>query len=92
MNRLVLLVHHGQINKLVFIRLFIILSFLKVIYIFSADDKSYTPKWNSIDNKVNRVSYHGSYEIRDGFPLNIFGRTGIIGRGLLGRYGPNHAG
>lgn len=71
-------------------------SILKVFHIaqkiFSADDKSHTPKWNSVDNKVNRVSYHGSYEIRNGVPLNIFGRTGIIGRGLLGRYGPNHAG
>lgn len=25
-------------------------------------------------------------------PVNVCGRTGIIGRGLLGRYGPNHAG
>lgn len=24
--------------------------------------------------------------------MNVGGRTGIIGRGLLGRYGPNHAG
>lgn len=27
----------------------------------------------------------------DGYPLNPVGRTGIIGRGLLGRWGPNHA-
>ena len=27
----------------------------------------------------------------DGFPLNIRGRTGLKGRGVLGRYGPNHA-
>lgn len=27
----------------------------------------------------------------DGRPLNPVGRTGIIGRGLLGRWGPNHA-
>ena len=24
-------------------------------------------------------------------PLNIRGRTGLSGRGILGRYGPNHA-
>lgn len=27
----------------------------------------------------------------DGYPLNPVGRTGIVGRGLLGRWGPNHA-
>lgn len=27
----------------------------------------------------------------EGFPVNPIGRTGIIGRGLLGRWGPNHA-
>ncbi len=26
-----------------------------------------------------------------GRPLNIRGRTGLKGRGVLGRYGPNHA-
>lgn len=40
---------------------------------------------------MNRVSFHGPYEIRDKYPLNPYGRTGIIGRGLLGRWGPNHA-
>ena len=24
-------------------------------------------------------------------PLNVKGRTGVIGRGLLGKWGPNHA-
>lgn len=34
----------------------------------------------------------GDYTIsEDGYPLNPIGRTGIIGRGLLGRWGPNHA-
>lgn len=34
----------------------------------------------------------GDYIINeDGYPLNPIGRTGIIGRGLLGRWGPNHA-
>ncbi|CAK9826394.1 ADP-ribose pyrophosphatase, mitochondrial [Anthophora retusa] len=55
-------------------------------------DTSFTPKWNAIDGKVNRKSFMGNYVInKDGYPLNPIGRTGIIGRGLLGRWGPNHA-
>lgn len=49
------------------------------------------PKWNSLDGKVNRVSYEGIYEIVKGRPLNPRGRTGLCGRGVLGRWGPNHA-
>jgi len=30
-------------------------------------------------------------QVIDGWPLNIRGRTGLKGRGVLGRYGPNHA-
>lgn len=33
----------------------------------------------------------GTYKIENGYPLNPIGRTGIIGRGVLGRWGPNHA-
>lgn len=34
----------------------------------------------------------GEYVINeDGYPLNPVGRTGIVGRGVLGRWGPNHA-
>lgn len=34
----------------------------------------------------------GNYIVNeDGYPLNPVGRTGIVGRGLLGRWGPNHA-
>ncbi len=40
---------------------------------------------------VNRISHAGRYEIFDGLPRNPQGRTGISGRGLLGRWGPNHA-
>lgn len=47
--------------------------------------------WNSIDGNVNRVSFHGPYEIRDGYPINPAGRTGLTGRGILGKWGPNHA-
>lgn len=51
------------------------------------DIQKLKPKWNSLDGSVNRVSFCGSYKIVDGLPINPFGRTGIIGRGLLGRYG-----
>ena len=30
-------------------------------------------------------------QVRNKLPLNIRGRTGLSGRGILGRYGPNHA-
>lgn len=51
------------------------------------------PKWNELDGHVDRRSHTGLYKIdpTHGVPLNPFGRTGIAGRGLLGRWGPNHA-
>ncbi|XP_046966210.1 ADP-ribose pyrophosphatase, mitochondrial [Vanessa cardui] len=52
---------------------------------------NFSPKWNSLDGKVNRESYMGLYNIVNGYPLNPVGRTGICGRGVLGRWGPNHA-
>ncbi|XP_065336342.1 ADP-ribose pyrophosphatase, mitochondrial [Cloeon dipterum] len=49
-------------------------------------------KWNDLDNGVNRRSYLGQYKLDDkGRPLNPIGRTGVQGRGCLGRWGPNHA-
>ncbi|XP_030385266.1 ADP-ribose pyrophosphatase, mitochondrial [Scaptodrosophila lebanonensis] len=53
--------------------------------------ETFKPQWNQLDGNVNRVSYHGAYHIKDGLPRNPIGRTGISGRGLLGRWGPNHA-
>nr|6CO7_A Chain A, Predicted protein [Nematostella vectensis]6CO7_B Chain B, Predicted protein [Nematostella vectensis]6CO7_C Chain C, Predicted protein [Nematostella vectensis]6CO7_D Chain D, Predicted protein [Nematostella vectensis] len=49
--------------------------------------------YNQMDHtcNVNRVSYNGTYVVKDGLPLNPMGRTGMQGRGLLGRFGPNHA-
>lgn len=48
--------------------------------------------FNKLDGKVDRRSHEGSYAIdSEGRPLNPHGRTGIVGRGLLGRWGPNHA-
>ena len=51
----------------------------------------FDPKWNSLDEKVNRMSHEGEYKVEDGRPLNIRGRTGLVGRGVLGKWGPNHA-
>ncbi|KAL0117326.1 hypothetical protein PUN28_010288 [Cardiocondyla obscurior] len=53
---------------------------------------TFKPKWNTVDDKVNRKSFTGDYVVNvDGYPLNPVGRTGVAGRGLLGRWGPNHA-
>lgn len=50
------------------------------------------PIYNSMDGLINRVSYNGPYHVsKTGFPYNPIGRTGICGRGVLGRWGPNHA-
>jgi len=49
--------------------------------------------FNQLDGNynVNRVSFMGLYKIVEGIPRNPMGRTGITGRGLLGKWGPNHA-
>ncbi|CAB3411217.1 unnamed protein product [Caenorhabditis bovis] len=56
------------------------------------DIGTFSPKWNNIDGKINRVSfvcdYSFDYKMR---PINPMGRTGISGRGILGKWGPNHA-
>uniref|UniRef100_A0A0K0FY10 Putative nudix hydrolase 6 (inferred by orthology to a C. elegans protein) n=1 Tax=Strongyloides venezuelensis TaxID=75913 RepID=A0A0K0FY10_STRVS len=60
-----------------------------------SDDKELNDtnyKWNEIDGKINRKSFMGHYQIsKDNRPLNPIGRTGLRGRGILGRWGPNHA-
>ncbi|XP_029650951.1 ADP-ribose pyrophosphatase, mitochondrial isoform X2 [Octopus sinensis] len=48
-------------------------------------------KWNSLDNNIDRQTFGKKYDIYNHVPRNPHGRTGIIGRGLLGRWGPNHA-
>ncbi|XP_058801554.1 ADP-ribose pyrophosphatase, mitochondrial isoform X2 [Phymastichus coffea] len=58
------------------------------------EDPNFKPKWNELDGngQINRISYNGLYSIdNNNYPQNPFGRTGMIGRGLLGRWGPNHA-
>ncbi|XP_071946495.1 ADP-ribose pyrophosphatase, mitochondrial-like isoform X2 [Antedon mediterranea] len=48
-------------------------------------------KFNEIDGKVNRRSHMGKYRLQDSLPQNPCGRTGMEGRGTLGKWGPNHA-
>uniref|UniRef100_V9L179 ADP-ribose pyrophosphatase, mitochondrial n=1 Tax=Callorhinchus milii TaxID=7868 RepID=V9L179_CALMI len=48
-------------------------------------------EFNKMDGGVDRTSHMGKYSVINGFPRNPFGRTGLSGRGLLGRWGPNHA-
>lgn len=56
------------------------------------EDSCFKPKWNALDGSIDRRSYMGEYVTnKDGYPLNPVGRTGIVGRGILGRWGPNHA-
>ncbi|XP_065193388.1 ADP-ribose pyrophosphatase, mitochondrial-like [Sycon ciliatum] len=47
--------------------------------------------FNTLDGKIDRRSRNGEYSVVDGVPQNPAGRTGMTGRGLLGRWGPNHA-
>lgn len=51
----------------------------------------FKPCWNAKDSNIDRRSHEGEYPIVEGFPRNLRGRTGITGRGALGRWGPNHA-
>ncbi|NXT42550.1 NUDT9 protein, partial [Pelecanoides urinatrix] len=54
-------------------------------------DKGFSPKFNEKDGEVERRSLNGLYVVENGRPRNPVGRTGLTGRGLLGRWGPNHA-
>ncbi|XP_017480381.1 PREDICTED: ADP-ribose pyrophosphatase, mitochondrial-like [Rhagoletis zephyria] len=55
-------------------------------------DSNFKPAWNQLDGKVDRRSHTGKYLLdNNGYPLNPTGRTGINLRGVLGRWGPNHA-
>lgn len=73
---------------------FTALSVLNNIHADKDDIKLYSRLFNKIDseNKLDRNSYHGKYELdRNGYPLNPMGRTGMVGRGRLFRWGVNHA-
>ncbi|XP_019408356.1 PREDICTED: ADP-ribose pyrophosphatase, mitochondrial isoform X4 [Crocodylus porosus] len=54
-------------------------------------DKHFSLKFNEKDGQVERRSLSGLYKVENGRPRNPVGRTGLVGRGLLGRWGPNHA-
>ncbi|GAU87818.1 hypothetical protein RvY_00615 [Ramazzottius varieornatus] len=54
-------------------------------------DPKFQPQWNANDGPLDRRSHMGNYEIADKMPRNPCGRTGIRGRGRLGRWGVNHA-
>eukprot|EP00730_Choanoeca_flexa_P018936 TRINITY_DN9235_c0_g3_i1.p1 TRINITY_DN9235_c0_g3~~TRINITY_DN9235_c0_g3_i1.p1 ORF type:complete len:295 (+),score=73.80 TRINITY_DN9235_c0_g3_i1:390-1274(+) len=59
-----------------------------------ADKEADRPKmkFNAVDGNVNRATFHSEpYAVKDNMPLNYRGRTGLAGRGLLGKFGPNHA-
>merc|ERR1712226_29721 len=47
--------------------------------------------WNAVDGKIDRRSSTSTYQVVNNIPRNVIGRTGLCGRGLLGRWGPNHA-
>ncbi|XP_068606328.1 ADP-ribose pyrophosphatase, mitochondrial [Brachionichthys hirsutus] len=55
------------------------------------DIGTFSPKFNAVDGAIDRTSFEGSYKLDKGKPLNPRGRTGLTGRGLLGKWGPNHA-
>ena len=51
------------------------------------------PKPKDVTGLKERMTFEGPIEFdkATGAPLNPRGRTGVAGRGLLGRWGPNHA-
>ncbi len=53
-------------------------------------DPTLIKNWNSMDELIDRRSFMGNYKVIGGRPVNIKGRTGVSGRGCLGRWGPNH--
>lgn len=52
---------------------------------------SFSPQFNTVDGGVDRTSFEGKFKVESGKPINPRGRTGLTSRGLLGRWGPNHA-
>ena len=49
------------------------------------------PTPQEVTDLAQRESYEGPITFVAGVPLNPRGRTGVRGRGLLGKWGPNHA-
>lgn len=59
------------------------------------DDSNLSSEWRAkiLSRKTNAVERDGKIAVgRDGRPINLrAGRTGIRGRGMLGKWGPNYA-
>jgi ADP-ribose pyrophosphatase len=49
------------------------------------------PTPHEVADLAQRKTYEGPIDFVAGVPRNPRGRTGLCGRGLLGRWGPNHA-
>ena len=49
------------------------------------------PTPHDVADLAQRKTYEGPISFDAGMPLNPRGRTGLSGRGLLGKWGPNHA-
>jgi len=58
-----------------------------------ADPAAYTPELQKeISQRVsNAIKVGGKINMVKGYPRNPIGRTGLVGRGMLGKYGPNEA-
>eukprot|EP00486_Rosalina_sp_Unknown_P003094 CAMPEP_0201573196 /NCGR_PEP_ID=MMETSP0190_2-20130828/16916_1 /ASSEMBLY_ACC=CAM_ASM_000263 /TAXON_ID=37353 /ORGANISM="Rosalina sp." /LENGTH=286 /DNA_ID=CAMNT_0047999867 /DNA_START=114 /DNA_END=971 /DNA_ORIENTATION=+ len=59
-----------------------------------SDSSSIKFKFNELDGKYDRRSHITKYNLDKNnynLPLNPIGRTGLMGRGWLWRWGPNHA-
>lgn len=59
--------------------------------VWADEDECSQIEYNIIDGKVDRCSHTHKIQKVSGYPLNPCGRTGVTGRGCLGRWGPNHA-
>lgn len=68
----------------------ILIEFIEIL-----DASGFEPKFNKKDNttdgEISRISFHDIYDIHDELPRNPAGRTGVENRGLLNRWGVNHA-
>ncbi|KAJ7363532.1 hypothetical protein OS493_009688 [Desmophyllum pertusum] len=59
--------------------------------ILSPSNTSVVIDFNCIDEGIDRRSHTGIIDVVNRWPRNPVGRTGIGGRGLFRRWGPNHA-
>lgn len=54
-------------------------------------DRNFSSKFNEEGGHVERKSQNGLYEVKNGRHRNPAGWPGLVGRGLLGWWGPNQA-